>query len=217
MERAEFDFASGTETIDFNLGESVLLSLHKHFYQPTEADALFNALLAKIAWAEENILIFGKWVKVPRLMCWYGDFNACYRYSGVDHAPEPWLPELLPVKSKIEQQCRSTFNSVLANLYRNGNDSMGCHSDDEKELGEDPTIASLSLGDGRLFRLHHKKSKQTINLNLGHGDLLVMGGTCQRKWMHSVPKTKAIKTPRINLTFRKVKLDGTDPSVNRLP
>ncbi|MBK8815075.1 MAG: alpha-ketoglutarate-dependent dioxygenase AlkB [Methylococcaceae bacterium] len=190
--------------IDFNLGDGTVLFLYKSFYLQNDADMLFKALLTRIAWAEETIVIFGKRVKVPRLMCWYGEPDAFYRYSGVDHPPAPWIPELLPVKAKVEHQCRTTFNSVLANLYRDGKDSMGCHSDDEKELGVNPTIASLSLGDERLFRLHHKKTKQTLNIRLSHGDLLIMGGTCQQFWRHSVPKTKAHKTPRINLTFRRI-------------
>jgi alkylated DNA repair dioxygenase AlkB len=204
LKQTEFDFVGSTEKIDFNVDEGTLLHLYKHFYQLAEADTLFNSLLSGIAWAEEDILIFGKWVKVPRLMCWYGDCDAAYRYSGVDHEPNSWIQALLPVKLKIERQCECFFNSVLANLYRDGNDSMGCHADDEKELGINPTIASLSLGDERLFKLHHKKTKKTLNINLSHGDLLVMSGTCQRFWLHSVPKTKTLKTPRINLTFRKI-------------
>lgn len=138
-------------------------------------------------------------------MGWYGEPTATYRYSGVDHRPMPWLPELLQVKLKVEQASRSSFNSVLANLYRDGNDSMGYHSDDEKELGINPTIASISLGDERVFKLSHKKSKRTLSIDLSHGDLLVMGGTCQHFWRHAVPKTKASKKPRINLTFRLIK------------
>jgi alkylated DNA repair dioxygenase AlkB len=108
------------------------------------------------------------------------------------------------VRVKIEQQFGSTYNSVLANLYRNGRDSMGCHADDEKELGSTPIIASLSLGDERLFKLHHKKNKEIVDIILGHGDLLIMAGTIQNHWLHSVPKTKKLKTPRINLTFRNI-------------
>lgn len=137
-------------------------------------------------------------------MCWHGDPSAYYEYSGVNHQPKPWTSELRNIREKVEQQCRCVFNSVLANLYRDGNDSMGRHADDEKELGINPVIASLSLGDGRLFRMHHKKSKQTLAINLAHGDLLVMGGTCQQHWLHSVPKTKIAKMPRINLTFREI-------------
>ena len=204
LKQSGLDLAAVTDRIDFDLPEGVIVQVYKHFYSPSEADSLFNLLLDEIAWAEEDILMFGKWVKVPRLMCWYGDVEACYRYSGVMHTPLPWTPRLLSIKEKVECQCGCGFNSVLANLYRDGKDSMGCHSDDEPELGSNPTIASLSLGDERLFRLHHKKSKKTLSISLAHGDLLVMAGTCQRFWLHSVPKTKSHKTARINLTYRKI-------------
>ena len=180
------------------------LFLIKQFYSLPESDQLFTAFETGLAWQEETIFIFGKRVKVPRLLCWYGDPDACYQYSGVNHSPIPWNAALQLVREKIEQQCGNAFNSVLANLYRNGKDSMGCHADDEKELGHNPLIASLSLGDGRLFKLHHKKSKETVDIILGHGDLLVMAGTLQHHWVHSLPKTRKFKTPRINLTFRKI-------------
>lgn len=176
----------------------------RQFYPAAEADRLFEQFITELAWQEEDIFIYGKWLKVPRLMCWYGDPEASYRYSGVTHQPLLWTSELLVVKRAIEQCCEFTFNSVLANLYRNGSDSMGCHADDEKELGNDPVIASLSLGETRLFKLHHKKRKITLNFELGHGDLVVMAGALQHHWVHSVPKTKQLKTPRINLTFRKI-------------
>ncbi|MEQ1544949.1 alpha-ketoglutarate-dependent dioxygenase AlkB [Methyloglobulus sp.] len=188
----------------FNLADGGKFFLIKEFYSQPESDKLLTKLLTSLCWQEEDIFIFGKWVKVPRLMCWYGDPNTYYQYSGVNHQPTPWSSELQDIKGKIEQQCHCVFNSVLANLYRDGRDSMGCHADDEKELGLNPTIASLSLGDERLFKLHHKKSKHTLNIHLQHGDLLVMGGTCQTHWLHSIPKTKKLKTPRINLTFRKI-------------
>ena len=195
----------------YNCGENLVpfdgeLFLIKQFFRPPESDHLFAAFETGLDWQEETIFIFGKWVKVPRLMCWYGDPDAYYHYSGVDHQPRPWTTELQSVRARIEQQCQCIFNSVLANLYRDGRDSMGCHADDEKELGLNPVIASLSLGDERLFKLHHKKHKETLDIILGHGDLLVMAGTLQHHWLHSVPKTKKIKTPRINLTFRKILL-----------
>jgi len=181
------------------------LYLVKQFYRLPASDQLFAVLETNLAWQEETIFIFGKWVKVPRLMCWYGDPDAYYCYSGVNHQPRPWTEPLQAIRARLEQECHCAFNSVLANLYRDGKDSMGCHADDEKELGLNPVIASLSLGDERLFKLHHKKSKETLDIALGHGDLLVMAGTLQHHWMHSVPKTRKLKTPRINLTFRKIK------------
>jgi alkylated DNA repair dioxygenase AlkB len=183
------------------------LYLIRQFYRPPESDRLLQQLQAELAWQEEAIFIYGRWVKVPRLMCWYGDSGACYRYSGVDHQPMPWTPVLQAIRQKVEQQCNCVFNSVLANLYRDGNDSMGCHADDEKELGRNPVIASVSLGDERLFKLHHKKTKDKLDIVLGHGDLLIMAGNLQHHWMHAVPKTKKPKTARINLTFREIKTD----------
>jgi alkylated DNA repair dioxygenase AlkB len=183
------------------------LYLIKQFYPQLETDLLFARLQAGLAWQEEAIFIYGRWVKVPRLMCWYGDPDAVYRYSGVDHQPLPWTPELQEIREKVELQCKCAFNSVLANLYRDGNDSMGCHADDEKELGQNPIIASLSLGDERMFKLHHKITKEKLDIVLGHGDLLIMAGALQHHWMHAVPKTKKPKTVRINLTFREIKTD----------
>jgi alkylated DNA repair dioxygenase AlkB len=193
-----------SNSFDYNLGDKTELYLIKQFYNQAEADSLFDKLLTDINWQKESIVIFNKRIEVPRLMCWYGDPVACYRYSGVDHKPNPWTHQLLEIKTQIEAQCQANFNSVLANLYCDGRDSMGCHSDNEKELGTNPVIASLSLGAERIFRMHHKKSKRSLTIPLSHGDLLIMAGTCQHHWLHSVPKTKAFKTPRINLTFRKI-------------
>jgi alkylated DNA repair dioxygenase AlkB len=181
------------------------LYLIRQFYAPPESDRLFTELMTDLAWQEEDIFIFGKWVKVPRLMCWYGDADAHYRYSGVDHAPLLWTAELQAIRGKVERQCRYRFNSVLANLYRDGRDSMGCHADNEKELGPNPVIASLSFGEERLFKLHHKKKrKASLDIMLGHGDLLLMAGAMQHHWLHALPKTKQLKKPRINLTFRRI-------------
>ena len=171
----------------------------RQFYTPDESDYLFTTFKTSLAWQEESIFIFGRWVKVPRLMCWYGDPDAYYQYSGVNHQPKPWNKELQLIRVKIEQRFGSTYNSVLANLYRDGNDSMGCHADDEKELGQNPVIASLSLGDQRLFKLHHKINKTTVDIILGHGDLLIMAGTLQNYWQHSVPKTKNTLFPYTTL------------------
>lgn len=185
-------------------GEVFLL---RQFYQRPEADLLFKMLHKTLAWQEEEIIIAGKYIKVPRLMCWYGDPEAAYQYSGVMHKPLPWSTGLLQIRERIEQLCGHHFNSVLANLYRDGSDSMGWHADKEKELGVNPFIASLSLGDERLFKICHNKTKQTLDINLQHGDLLLTGGALQHHWRHSVPKTSREKSPRINLTFREIKFN----------
>ncbi|MGR9115587.1 MAG: alpha-ketoglutarate-dependent dioxygenase AlkB family protein [Gammaproteobacteria bacterium] len=180
------------------------LFLIKQFYRPDEAGRLFSSLLQELAWQEEEIIIFARKLKVPRLMCWYGDIDACYTYSGVKHAPLPWTDVLSSIRRKVELACDHAFNSVLANLYRDGRDSMGWHADKEKELGINPLIASLSFGDERLFRISHNKTRNKLDLVLGHGDLLIMAGVLQHHWRHSVPKTQQRKTERINLTFRKI-------------
>lgn len=180
------------------------LYLVEGFYQTDDAQQLFDTLLDKLDWQEERIFVYGRWVKVPRLMCWYGDEGASYRYSGVNHQPLPWTEPLLSAKHKIESHYNCLFNSVMANLYRNGSDSMGCHADDEKELGSKPLIASLSLGEQRLLKFRHQKSKEVLDVILSHGDLLLMAGDIQHYWKHELPKTKKQKSERINLTFRKI-------------
>ncbi|MCF6202238.1 MAG: alpha-ketoglutarate-dependent dioxygenase AlkB [Methylococcaceae bacterium] len=180
------------------------LFLTQSFYQAVEASDLFNTLLHNLAWQEEKIFLYGRWVKVPRLMCWYGDKGANYRYSSVIHHPLPWSTPLSEIKQKIQVDHQYSFNTVMGNLYRNGADSMGCHADDEKELGKNPTIASLSLGEERLLRFRHCKHKEIIDVILGHGDLLLMSGAIQHHWKHELPKTKKNKRERINLTFRQI-------------
>ncbi|HBA65363.1 MAG TPA: alpha-ketoglutarate-dependent dioxygenase AlkB [Methylococcaceae bacterium] len=179
--------------------------LLKQYYSSDEANELFAILFDRLVWQEESIWMFGKPVNVPRLTCWYGDPDAVYSYSGVKHEPLSWTAELNAIRQRIQSDFAYTFNSVLANLYRSGQDSMGYHADNEKELGINPAIASLSLGDERLFRLVHNKSKEKLDLALGHGDLLIMAGSLQHHWRHAVPKTGQFKSSRINLTFREIK------------
>lgn len=182
-------------------GEIFLL---REFFRPPESDRYFTTLLKNLVWQEEEIMIAGKKIKVPRLMCWYGDEGAVYKYSGVVHVPLPWTDDLLGIKQRVERECRRSFNSVLANLYRDGSDSMGWHADKEKELGKDPLIASLSLGQARLFKIKHNKTKETLDLELQHGDLLIMSGVLQHHWRHSLPKVAGKLDKRINLTFRTI-------------
>ncbi len=174
------------------------------FYSQAEADDHFHRLQQNLAWQQEQLFIYGRWINVPRLMAWYGDSEAQYRYSGVDHHPLPWTTDLLALSTDLEAICGQTFNSVLANLYRDGRDSMGCHADNEKELGQNPMIASLSFGDTRLLRFRHQASGRKIDVELANGDLLVMAGELQHHWRHELPKTRRPKQPRINLTFRRI-------------
>jgi alkylated DNA repair dioxygenase AlkB len=177
---------------------------------PQESDGLYAWLLHELAWHEESIRLFGCQLKVPRLVAWYGNEGARYRYSGVDHHPLPWTPCLLSLKQRLEAYCGRRFNSVLANHYRTGQDSMGWHSDDEPELGSEPWIASLSLGAERRFKLRHRSRPGTLDIPLGNGSLLLMGGALQQDYQHCVPKTRVAVAGRINLTFRLIR-PGCDP------
>lgn len=174
------------------------------FLSQDDSEKLFAIFHNALDWQEEIIKMYGKPVKVPRLVCWYGDSDVEYRYSGINHIASPWTPELMELKHQIEQHTGKSFNSVLGNLYRNEQDSMGWHSDNEKELGNTPCIASISLGEKRLFKVRQRKSGETLGDLLASGSLLIMSGDFQNQWQHCVPKEKTIRGPRINLTFRYV-------------
>ena len=169
-----------------------------------EADALFAALAAAIPWERHRLRLFGREIDAPRLSCWIGDPGAAYTYSRVRFEPRPWLPALAALRARLETTCGARFNSVLANLYRDGCDSMGWHSDDEPELGPEPLIASISIGGVRRFRLRARDGGAGLSLELAHGSLLLMAGATQRLYRHDLPKTRAAVAPRINLTFRYV-------------
>ncbi|MEM6767799.1 MAG: alpha-ketoglutarate-dependent dioxygenase AlkB [Bacteroidota bacterium] len=174
------------------------------FLSQQEATHMKEVLLASIPWKQEYIHLFGKKVAQPRLTAWHGEPEASYTYSGLKLPPQPWTPELLSLKKKVADFCKAQFNSVLINLYREGADSMGWHSDDEKELGQQPVIASISLGAERRFQFKHKYRKEIplISFSLKSGSLFVMKGLTQQYWKHQVPKTKKLVEPRLNLTFR---------------
>jgi len=170
-----------------------------------EASELLDRLLTGIDWQHEEVLIFGQRRPVPRLVAWHGDPGASYTYSGTPHQPLPWTPALELVRERVLSLTGCTFNSVLLNLYRDGRDGMGWHSDDEPELGRDPVIASVSLGAPRRFCLRHRRRKdQRLDVSLGHGSLLLMAGATQHHWVHAVPKTAVPVGPRVNLTFRQI-------------
>ncbi len=166
---------------------------------PTEADELFAVLTTGIPWEQKTIRMYGREVAVPRLTAWFGD--AAYTYSGTENVPRAWLPELEALRVRLEDETGAQFNSCLANVYRSGRDGVGWHSDDEPELGAQPTIASVSLGDTRDFKLRHQTSREVSTIPLGHGDLLVMRDESQSSFRHSIPK-RAHAGTRINLTFR---------------
>ena len=148
--------------------------------------------------------MFGRIVPAPRLEAWYGDPEAAYSYSGLAHDPMPWTADLQAIRMAAERASGARFNSVLANLYRDGSDSNGWHADDEPELGETPAIASLSLGATRRFLFRHRASGERVEIQLEAGTLLIMRGAVQQCWQHSVPKQRTVQAARINLTFRSV-------------
>lgn len=187
----------------WDLADGGSLSLYDRWLSSEDATRTFERLLADLDWKQRAIRIMGREVLQPRLTAWYGD--APYTYSGVTLDPLPWTPLLAELRDRVAATTGDPFNTVLCNLYRTGADSMGFHSDDEKELGPHPVIASLSLGATRRFVLHHKKKRAApVSIDLRDGSLLVMGGTTQDHWRHALPKDNAAADPRINLTFRRI-------------
>ena len=194
------------KSLNISLPDSSI-TFYPKFLPQKLSNQLYLSLLEEVDWTQNDITIFGKTYKVPRLEAWYGDQDKSYTYSGITMSPKPWLDSLLFIKSQIESEIPQHFNSVLINYYRNGNDRVGLHSDDEKELGSLPSIASVSLGADRLFRLKHKKFKQnglSESLTLPGGSLLVMEGITQKHWKHEVPRTSKPIGGRINLTYRNI-------------
>jgi alkylated DNA repair dioxygenase AlkB len=182
----------------------------EHWLPASQADAWFAALHSGIDWEVHQIRLFGRLVASPRLSSWIGDADASYRYSGTRFEPKPWPAGLADLRAQVSAAAGERFNSVLANLYRDGGDAMGWHSDDEIELGPRPVIASLSLGASRRFLFQRRRAPgdpapgDKLELNLGHGSLLLMRGDTQRWYRHALPRTRKPVGPRINLTFRRI-------------
>lgn len=167
------------------------------------ADRLFDALMRQTPWREDRLRLGGREVTAPRRVSWHGDPHCVYRYSGARHAPAPWFPALGDLREAVIAAAGHRFNCALLNLYRDGRDSMGWHSDDEPELGLNPAVASVSLGAERRFRFRSRQDpEETHALTLSHGSLLVMRPGCQSRWRHALPKSAAVASPRINVTFR---------------
>lgn len=189
-----------------NLKETVIIPEQAILYADImpHPEELMLMLLNETPWKQESIRMFGKYVPQPRLTAWYGDTDAVYTYSGLTNHPLLWNETLLLIRNLAEAFSGQSFNSVLLNLYRNGDDYMGYHSDDESELGENPVIASVSLGATRRFLFREQASGRRLSVDLPGNSLLLMKGDLQHKWKHSLPKTARQVAPRINLTFRKV-------------
>lgn len=171
----------------------------------SEADALLKALNERIPWQQHHLRLFGKVHAAPRLSCWIGDPDAVYTYSGTRFLPQPWSPLLAGLRARLELELNVSFNSVLANLYRDGNDAMGWHSDDEPELGPAPLIASLSLGAERRLQFKRKQAgARASGMALAHGSLLLMAGDTQKNYRHALPRSTRVAGARVNLTFRQI-------------
>lgn len=178
------------------------LCFYPNFFNKTDSGELFQALRGSVEWKQESMNIYGKNIPFPRLTAWHGDQDKPYSFSGLTLQPQPWTKELLVIKNRVEPKANVNFNSVLLNLYRNGNDSISWHTDAEKELGTNPVIASVNFGETRIFQLRHVKTKEKLEIPLGNGSLLIMSGTTQHFWQHQIPKTAKVVKERINLTFR---------------
>jgi alkylated DNA repair dioxygenase AlkB len=200
------EISGSLQVKQFSLTDAELI-FYPHFFSEEESDLIFQRLLTEINWRQDKIKFYGKEINIPRLTAWYGDNGKSYTYSNIKMNPTAWTPVLLSIKNSIEEIAKISFNSVLINFYRDGKDSMGWHSDDEPELGEDPIIASVSFGGARKFQLRHRfnKTLAKVELNLTHGSLLMMQGKTQEYWQHQIPKTAKSVMPRINLTFRIIK------------
>ena len=179
------------------------------FCDDDDARRWFESLQAEVPWERHRLRLFGREVDAPRLSCWIGDADAVYTYSGARFVPRAWTPYCAILRDQVGALCGEKYNSVLCNLYRDGADSMGWHSDDEDELGREPCIASLSFGAVRRFRLRHRRDPMLrLELDLPSGSLLRMAGATQRNYRHDLPKTRYPVGARINLTFRHVTIQG---------
>lgn len=175
---------------------------HGIITSPAVADKYYDILLNSIEWRNDEAFIFGKHYITKRKVAWYADKPFEYEYSNKLKIALPWTSELKEIKSLTEKLTKTTYNSCLLNLYHNGSEGMAWHSDDEKDLKPNGSIASLTFGAERKFSFKHKESNETVSLLLEHGSLLEMTGTCQTNWRHRLPPTKKIHSPRVNLTFR---------------
>ena len=194
-----------TEKINFNLPDAEI-EYYANFFDSARANELFDRLKADIPWQQDHITVFGKTHLQPRLTALFGNEGKPYGYSGIVMHPHQWNPLLMFIKEAIETVCPENFTTVLLNYYRDGKDSNGWHADNERELGRNPIIASVSFGAERAFNLQHNTNKeQKLKINLEHGSLLIMKGTTQHFWKHQIPKTAKPIGPRINLTFRIIK------------
>lgn len=195
-------FASQPEYLEL---EGAQVTYYSQFIEPQEAARIFKSLLEKTPWQQDDIKVYGKVYAQPRLTALYANNGLPYSYSNITMHPHPFTPVLDKIREQVERVSNEKFTTCLLNLYRDGKDSNGWHSDDEKELGKNPTIASVSLGASRVFKFREKRATSNVHsIKLEPGSLLLMQGETQHNWHHQVPKTSKLIKPRINLTFRKI-------------
>lgn len=175
---------------------------YRDLFSPRLAQSYFNQLMETIKWEHDRLKMFRKTIQTKREMAFYGDVGISYTYSNTTKKALSWTDQLLEIKREVEQKTGESFNACLLNLYHSGEEGMGWHTDAEKDLKENAAIASVSLGAERKFIFKHKESKEKVSLMLENRSLLLMTGTTQSHWLHSLPPSKKVKTPRINLTFR---------------
>ena len=192
------------EKIIFDLPDAEI-EYYPDFFSSAKANNLFLKLKNEIPWQQDTITVYGKTHLQPRLTALFGNEGKPYGYSNIVMQPHHWSPLIVFIKEEVEKVCNENFTTVLLNLYRDGQDSNGWHADNEKELGRNPIIASVSFGTERVFQLKHNKLELKQNIVLQHGSLLIMKGTTQHFWKHQIPKTTKPIGPRINLTFRIIK------------
>jgi len=194
-----------SEKITFDLPNSEI-EYYPNFFDLDKSNMFFEKLLSEIPWQQDDIKVFGKLHPQPRLTALFGNEGKPYSYSNIVMQPHPWNPLLIFIKNEIEEVCSENFTTVLLNLYRDGKDSNGWHSDNERELGRNPVIASVSFGSERSFHLQHNTiTDAKLKITLENGSLLLMKGETQHFWKHQIPKTAKPIGPRINLTFRIIK------------
>ena len=193
------------EPLDIKIPDGKII-FHEGFFSLEESHRLMQSLIKTIDWTQDEVIVYGKRHKIPRLNAWYGDEGKVMKYSGLSLEPKTWTKVLLEIKSKIEEASGTKFNSCLLNYYRDGKDGMGWHQDNEKELGINPIIASVTFGETRPFQLKHISNKELkkVDIPLSNGSLLTMAGETQHYWKHQIPKTTKTLESRINLTFRQI-------------
>lgn len=205
MQNTLFEFPSSDKRVTHRIPDGSLVEIRDAF-SPLLLDLWLNSLIQDLPWEQSSIRIAGRTIPIPRLQCWMGDPESIYGYSGIRLTPLAWSPLLQEIRLAVEQLAGLKFNAVLINYYRNGQDSVSWHSDDEAELGPAPVVASLSLGAARAFELRHKRRREIpkLKIRLEHGSLLIMGDTVQQHWQHQLPKDPDLEQARINLTFRRI-------------